>query len=108
MHLCQRREQVAVRRATLDVVIGHDDIQEVVAAAVNNSAEFARGGYYDMTTKSGANISSAGTVGVIMATKGYLGARRPSNCACVFSSDAHSVRLFGLEILPVGSVVSLL
>ena len=33
----------------------YHDIQEVVAVAVNNSAEFARVGYYDMTTKSGGN-----------------------------------------------------
>src|SRR5260370_14089549 len=33
----------------------YHDIQEVVAVAVNNSAEFARVGYFDMTTKSGTN-----------------------------------------------------
>ena len=33
----------------------YHDIQEVVAVAVSNSAEFARVGYYDMTTKSGGN-----------------------------------------------------
>src|SRR5206468_8361942 len=33
----------------------YHDIQEVVAVAVNNSAEFARVGYYDMTTKAGGN-----------------------------------------------------
>jgi len=33
----------------------YHDIEEVVAVAVNNSAEFARVGYYDMTTKSGTN-----------------------------------------------------
>src|ERR1041385_4208550 len=31
------------------------DIQEVVAVAVNNSAEFARVGYFDQTSKSGTN-----------------------------------------------------
>src|SRR2546429_697948 len=31
----------------------YHDIQEVVAVAVNNTAEFARVGYFDMTTKSG-------------------------------------------------------
>ena len=33
----------------------YHDIQEVVAVAVNNSAEFARVGYFDMTTKAGTN-----------------------------------------------------
>jgi len=33
----------------------YHDIQEVVAVAVNNTAEFARVGYFDMTTKSGTN-----------------------------------------------------
>jgi hypothetical protein len=33
----------------------YHDIQEVVAVAVNNSAEFARVGYFDMTTKAGGN-----------------------------------------------------
>lgn len=33
----------------------YHDIQEVVAVAVNNSAEFARVGYFDMTTKGGTN-----------------------------------------------------
>jgi hypothetical protein len=33
----------------------YHDIEEVVAVAVNNSAEFARVGYFDMTTKSGTN-----------------------------------------------------
>jgi hypothetical protein len=33
----------------------YHDIQEVVAVGVNNSAEFARVGYFDMTTKSGTN-----------------------------------------------------
>jgi hypothetical protein len=33
----------------------YHDIQEVVAVAVNNSAEFARVGYFDMTTKAGSN-----------------------------------------------------
>ena len=31
------------------------DVQEVVAVAVNNSAEFARVGYFDQTSKSGTN-----------------------------------------------------
>ena len=33
----------------------YHDIQEVQAVAVNNSAEFARVGYFNMTTKSGTN-----------------------------------------------------
>ena len=33
----------------------YHDIQEVVAVAVNNTAEFARVGYFDMTSKSGTN-----------------------------------------------------
>jgi len=33
----------------------YHDIQEVVAVAVNNSAEFSRVGYFDMTTKAGTN-----------------------------------------------------
>src|SRR5262245_7807238 len=33
----------------------YHDIQEVVAVAVNNTAEFSRVGYFNMTTKSGTN-----------------------------------------------------
>src|SRR5438094_1432373 len=36
-------------------VNNYHNIQEVVAVAVNNTAEFARVGYFDMTTKSGTN-----------------------------------------------------
>ena len=57
----QRGQDGHTNDGSTNQINNYHDIQEVVAVAVNNSAEFARVGYFDMTTKSGTQQAARGS-----------------------------------------------